>query len=366
MSYNLTVNINNDDFKALKDQGYKLCIAKRVNGTFDTVWQGETFFPHNTFHWTSRYEVFGTQTFEDGALVTSTTDAQEIKFGQTAILNSYGNMGEAGGTPNSSGTFSVNNEYGAMNIGVNGYMNGAFAPIFVSPKRTLTGPIHLTPVESVLVWFDLTHTTSTIIIGAISNSIEVDFTGGHTHRAVTYASAPDRAGTGIWRLDGQLRLAATFHPDTRRFTVDRPSVALLQKVTQLSLAAGAPRPRLAAAWGGADSNIVRACLAFAEAGAVREFERYAKEVRPEGLGVWEVKAAGDVVEVRMAAARRGGRDHQAPPPLQQLSCKCLGMLGGWSGPRYTKLTFEDVKPDCEFASLYPGCNVSSLIVLFTV
>ena len=158
-----------------------------------------SFLAHNQFQWTSRYEVFGTNTFAEGALVTASTETPEIKYGklplgigacdmtrrvltgrspsfhagQTAIIDKDGSMGNAKGTPDSSGTFTVDNEYAALNIGVMGYLSGTFSPIFVSPSQVVTGPVNLTPVESVLVWFDAQHTTSTIIVDSVSNTIEV-------------------------------------------------------------------------------------------------------------------------------------------------------------------------------------------------
>lgn len=82
-------------------------------------------------------------------------------------------MNNPTGSPNSSGTFTVDNEYAALNIGVMGYLAGAFSPIFVSPSKVVTGRIDLTPIESVLVWFDAQHKTSTIIVDSVSNTIEV-------------------------------------------------------------------------------------------------------------------------------------------------------------------------------------------------
>lgn len=82
-------------------------------------------------------------------------------------------MHAAGGTPSSSGTFRVSNQYGAINIGVKGLVNDAYAPIYVSLTRLVSGPVDLTPEKEVLVWFDATHVTRTMIAESISNSINV-------------------------------------------------------------------------------------------------------------------------------------------------------------------------------------------------
>ncbi len=45
-TYTLTVNVNSDDVLRLKQAGYKLCIAKRVNGKYDVVWSGAEYVLH--------------------------------------------------------------------------------------------------------------------------------------------------------------------------------------------------------------------------------------------------------------------------------------------------------------------------------
>lgn len=39
-TFTLTVNIASADINALKQAGYNLCIAKKVNTTYNTVWRG--------------------------------------------------------------------------------------------------------------------------------------------------------------------------------------------------------------------------------------------------------------------------------------------------------------------------------------
>ncbi|KAI0824074.1 hypothetical protein BC628DRAFT_477441 [Trametes gibbosa] len=354
-TFSLTVNVNSSDIAALKAAGYKLCIAKKVNNTYNTVWRGSSFLAHNQFQWTSRYEVFGTNTFAEGALVTASTETPEIKYGQTAIIDKDGSMGNAKGTPDSSGTFTVDNEYAAMNIGVMGYLGGTFSPIFVSPEPLVTGTIGLTPIETVLVWFDATHVTSTIITTSISNTIEVsynaacaepettpltspnsclqvDFTGGIATRSVTYASTPGRPGTGAWALDGQLRLAATFHPQTNLFEVEKPSPPLLLKMASLINS-----QKAASGYPSAFKVTLEFNDADVQAGVVQTFEDYAKGARPDGLRVWNVSTDDSAVVVYLAIQH----DDDAPAAAaKKIPYTFLGILHGWTGAQYTKLTFE--------------------------
>ncbi|KAL1945720.1 hypothetical protein VTO73DRAFT_1722 [Trametes versicolor] len=329
-TFTLTVNIASADITALKQAGYNLCIAKKVNNTYNTVWRGGSFLARNTFQWTSRYAVFGTETFAEGALVTAATESPEIKFGQTVLLDENGVMNNPTGSPNSSGTFTVDNEYAALNIGVMGYLGGAFSPIFVSPSQVVTGPVNLTPVESVLVWFDAQHTTSTIIVDSVSNTIEVDFTGGYASRSVTYASTPGRPGTGAWALDSQLRLSATYNPTTNLFAVERPSAQLLLKMASIINADDAA----------GDATVFKTTVEFNEAdtqGVVEAFKQYAQDVRPHGLSEWDVSVEDDKVVMRLAMEDEGNDPAEA---AREIPYKFLSILHGWTGPQYKKLTFE--------------------------
>ncbi|KAI0633775.1 hypothetical protein C8Q77DRAFT_1057157 [Trametes polyzona] len=342
-TFTLTVNVASADLIALKQAGYNLCIAKKVNNTYNTVWRGGRpvrFLARNTFQWTSSYQVFGTQTFSDGALVVAATETPQIQFGQTALLDTDGSMHNPTGSPDTSGTFSVDNEYAAMNIGVNGYLSGAFSPIFVTPDALVTGNVSLTPVETILVWFDSQHVTSTIIATSVSNTIEVDYTGGFSSRSVTYASAPGQPGTGAWTLDGQLRLASTYNPTTNLFAVQRPSAGLLAKIGQLLNAASTNPSGVPTGLGASptDNTAFTATITFDDANTVNSFAAYAQSARPHGLSTWDVSAQGSAVVVQLAIS-----EEDAQPDLQdatrKIPYKFLSILHGWTGAQYKTLTF---------------------------
>ncbi|KAI0816038.1 hypothetical protein BC628DRAFT_1152579 [Trametes gibbosa] len=333
-TFTLSVHVNPSDLSVLKKAGYKLCIAKKVNNKYNTVWRGGSFLAHNRFQWTSRYQVFGTDTFQDGARVSASTETAEVKYGQTAVIDENGNMGNAQGTPDSSGSFTVVNKYGQLNIGVMGYLGGAFSPIFVSPDALVTGTVKLTPFETVLVWFDTTHITSTIVTTAIANSIEVEFTGGKTTRSVTYASPPGQAGSGVWSIDRQLRLAATYYPETNRFEVETPSAPLLLKMASLineqSLTVDDDFFPL----------VFKATLEFHDAdvqdGVPDAFAAYAETARPDGLTEWDVSTENGKVVVQLALDSQTDDGNVAQNTLS----KFMGILHDWTGAQYKKLTFE--------------------------
>ncbi|KAL1945652.1 hypothetical protein VTO73DRAFT_1654 [Trametes versicolor] len=321
MSFSLTVTVNSADIAPLKAAGYKLCLAKKVNGTFNVIWQGGNFLYRNTFTWSSKYQVFGADDYANGALVQASTEVVAIQFGQTATLDANGSMHPAGGTPNSSGTFRVSNQYGAINIGVNGFLNGVYAPIYVSPTPFVSGPVDLTPEEEVLVWFDTTHVTGMMIAESISNSINIDFTQVAS-RSVTYASV---AGKGAWSLDGQLALSRTYDVRTNRFTIDKPTPALLSKMVSILAApqdsdSEPPQARVkATAWFGP--------------GGAGEFADYLRDARPD----WDIISAGEATEVRLIPADDGPNVEEA---IRTCEAAFLEAYRGFQGEPYTKLAFE--------------------------
>ncbi len=93
--------------------------------------------------------------------------------GQTVVLDAHGEMQPATGLPDKSGVFQVQNDYDPIRIGVNAKLGGAWSPISLSLQPFATGVISLTPVEKVLVWFDTSSSTGTMLVDAVGNGVEV-------------------------------------------------------------------------------------------------------------------------------------------------------------------------------------------------
>ncbi|KAK7033904.1 hypothetical protein VNI00_012528 [Paramarasmius palmivorus] len=190
-TYTLKLHIDPNQLQTMKRLNYNLCIAKKVNGVYTVVWQGDQqYLVDNTFEWTENYQVFGTNTFEK--------PTQDILYGQKSILNSAGVVEGAIGTPNTSGIFRVDNNYGLIHIGVNGKMGihgkaGNLSPIFVSPT-VVAGTATLKPINTLKIWFSTEYSTSTMIFKADEPGIELDFTG-RTSAKISYTGTP---GLGKW------------------------------------------------------------------------------------------------------------------------------------------------------------------------
>jgi hypothetical protein len=194
-TYSLTVDIDSNQYPTLKASGYNLCIAKKVNGVFNVVWSGADFLQSNYFEWDEKYQVFGQATFKSGALVRSQTLDQDIRFGQTCVMEANGTLDPAKGPVDQSGIFHFQNDYGIIHVGVNSMINGVFMPVFVSPA-VVAGTADLEPIVSVMAWFDLKLETSVMFLAAISNSIEVTYEGSTNH-AISYQGKK----VGVWVLE---------------------------------------------------------------------------------------------------------------------------------------------------------------------
>ncbi|KAJ6568851.1 hypothetical protein B0H19DRAFT_938570 [Mycena capillaripes] len=194
-TFTLHVNVAPDQVQLLKTAGYQLCISKKVNNDYCVVWQGSAFNAVNTFQWVEQYQVFASNTFENGALVQATSAPVAIAFGQTAILDNTGTMQSATG-PVTGGSFSVDNEYQPVNFGVNQQINGKFLPIYVDKTLTVLGDETFIPITSVLAFFSKELTTSSMYAKATSSSCEVTYMGTTTN-TISYTDSGSN-GNGIW------------------------------------------------------------------------------------------------------------------------------------------------------------------------
>jgi hypothetical protein len=188
-TYSLIVDIDSNQYPVLKSSGYKLCISKKVNGKYGIAWTKADFLQRNSFEWTEDYQVFVQATTSGASLASDLTpgQAQSIKFGQTCVLGKDGTLNPASGTPDESGNFYLENDYGLTHVGVNEPLSGNFLPIYLSPT-IIPGTVPLTPVKSVSVWFE-----SDLVAQAVSNSIEVTYDEATSH-ALSYQGKT----LGIW------------------------------------------------------------------------------------------------------------------------------------------------------------------------
>ncbi len=175
------IEIAEADLQTLKDAEYKLCFAKKVEDTFNVVWQSyDLYLVTNEFSWTPMYQLFGTNTFQDEVTVQVSTNLVSIGLGEQSVLNSAGIL-QPPTTGGPETAITMINEYGSIHPGLNQLSTGLdgtqqSTPIYVAENAIVAGEANLTPKESVLVWFEQNVETSTMFSTARSNSVEIDLT----------------------------------------------------------------------------------------------------------------------------------------------------------------------------------------------
>jgi hypothetical protein len=181
MTKSVKILVDPSDLASLKENKYRLCFAKKVNNTYNVVWQSYTDFIHqNSFSWTPVYQLFGTNTFQDNVTVDVETNAVSILLGQGATLDQDGNLGPAS-TQNPPTAISMTNEYGPIHPGLNQLSispNGksSVTPVYVGEYQIELGKDQLTPVDKVQVWFEQNVETSTMFSDDRTKITEIDLT----------------------------------------------------------------------------------------------------------------------------------------------------------------------------------------------
>lgn len=178
----VTINIALDDQQFLKDNGYSLCIAKRTKEhSYNVIWSSyDKYVARNMFSWVPLYELFGSNTFQDGIRVETLTNMVQIGLGETSLLNEAGILKPpTTGGPEESIT--MNNEYGAIHPGLNQVITTpkgtqASIPFYLAENQIAAGSVTMTPVEKVQVWFEQKVQTGTMFSTARSNAVEIDLT----------------------------------------------------------------------------------------------------------------------------------------------------------------------------------------------
>lgn len=183
----VTIKIEDQILKTLKDNGFKLCFAKKVaekegdEGKYNVVWQSyDKYLETNTFSWTPQYQVFGINTFQENVEVTVSTGPVSIGLGEITTLDKEGRFGHSisGGKENS---LNVENNYGDIHFGVSQISEGVdrkiiVTPIYVSQGISILGSSNFQPKESVLVWFEQNVETSTMFATTRGRLIAIDLT----------------------------------------------------------------------------------------------------------------------------------------------------------------------------------------------
>jgi hypothetical protein len=185
----VTILVDLDDLATLKTNNYAMCFAKKVasgsdGGSYNVVWQSLTKYVYSTaFSWTPQFSLFGTNVFADTVTVTATTNQRALGLGQQCLLDANGILQPpATGGPVTG--VSMQNQFGLIHPALSqiSTLNGVqqTTPLYVAPSGMVQGSVTLTPIDTVMVWFQQDIATSTMFSSARSMSTEIDLTSTNT------------------------------------------------------------------------------------------------------------------------------------------------------------------------------------------
>jgi hypothetical protein len=145
------------------------------------AWQSSgNFLTTNTLSWSPLYQLFVTNSFTANATVEMASDMVDIAPGETSVLNDMGLVGPpiTWGPPSA---ITLTNKYGTIHPGLSQFltrMDGvpAVAPIYVSQEASTPGEYELTPMETLLVWFQQNIESGTMFSNLQGTSVEIDMT----------------------------------------------------------------------------------------------------------------------------------------------------------------------------------------------
>jgi len=190
----LIINISNKAHSKLKAGRYHLCLCKKVNDTYNTIWFGSSRFnSSNKFQWVESYAVFGTiiKSGSQSSIGNDVTEFQDIGFNQTCNLDKYAIMNPAKGSKDPGVeyfTVEVDCTLDDLHIGVGQALtvggNGKDSrkhPIYLSGD-VIPSTLEFTPRNSLMIFFDNKLETGMTFEKVIRHFAEVDCVPGTTSR----------------------------------------------------------------------------------------------------------------------------------------------------------------------------------------
>jgi hypothetical protein len=203
-NYNLNIVVD-EKILAMHSED-SLCIAKKVNGNFNVIFQGASPIPkpdqqllvsNNTFQWTDEYQVYLTASYGNGVLIHQSSNQVPIAFGESAIFKD-GSLQEAITADTSdwdladgSGvdqTFVVDGAPTSLHAAVaQSTGGGKFSTIYVDPDiHMAVSRIELTPLNQYLVFWRKITTTEAMLAIATGHGHTWSFALGKTEKTIRF------------------------------------------------------------------------------------------------------------------------------------------------------------------------------------
>ncbi|MCX2949805.1 hypothetical protein [Lentzea sp. NEAU-D7] len=177
------IRLTPDALVKMKANHYNLCFARKVKDTYNVVWKSadkETYLGSNTFSWKPEFQFFVTNSYPDSPQVMVADDALDVGLGSLVEMDKYGEL-KGPGTGPSPTAITFQNDFGDIHpvlaaVSVDGAGNKSVTPIYAAQDKVVMGTDSLTPVDTVLVWFEQKIATGTMFSEARSRQVEIDLT----------------------------------------------------------------------------------------------------------------------------------------------------------------------------------------------
>jgi len=219
MSYTFTLLIDPTVLSIQPQSSDNLCIAKKVNGKFTTVFQDAAIKPKrtgqktlllsNNFTWEDKYRVFATVSYKHGMLVSSATNTQPLAFGEetsyssnvftAAKIASTKDFINESGPQSPADSFLAKKIPSPLHVAVELQSGGIWVPIYVDPEPHTTEMDHqLTPLNEYMVfWSSSVQTASMIDESRCSQPMTFSYEGNVKAQTVRFGyRSADNAGPG--------------------------------------------------------------------------------------------------------------------------------------------------------------------------
>ena len=153
----ITIKIEKEDLRVLKDAGYQLCFAGRMKDTdFTVVWYAaEGYGSNNQIKVFDEYEIFASNGCDEKVLVDFSSVAAEI--GKECVIDKYGIISQPK-TGQISEAIVLINDYGNLHPGLIRKGKGIKGEelcnaLFLSRNLILPGEFEFFPTYEIKIWF---------------------------------------------------------------------------------------------------------------------------------------------------------------------------------------------------------------------
>lgn len=176
----VSIHLDDEVIRSLKENAYKLCFAKKVGDEdYNVIWQSFLGYEnYNNFSWLPSYQIFTANELRENVEVEVRSKMVPIGLGETVVRDKYGVLSDAVSGGESTALNLINNGEPTC-VGISQLCTDIdgrqiSAPIYVSERKIIAGEAGFKPMEKLLVWFEQNVETGMMFSHVRSRAIEFD------------------------------------------------------------------------------------------------------------------------------------------------------------------------------------------------